>query len=271
MQRRSGSGLTAADRHPAAPVRPATVRRAATDRIPAQPDRKVQKANPANPVCPGQRVTPATLDHREKPERRENRDRKGKPVNQDHREKPERQAQRVRKDRRGIKETKATLEKLDRKDRQDQKGIPENKDYKVQPVRRDRKEKPDRKANPAKQVLKVRRGTPATLWQQPKLCGLDAEGNLVDTEDITIQNLTIEGLTYLNSIIKQIYSTLHRGIYIPSEWSKPDQEKNPDLFCYVILGGMDHPQTTLQGLFEKARNYNQSYGSLGAFLAAETA
>jgi hypothetical protein len=35
-----------------------------------------------------------------------------------------------------------------------------------------------------------------------------------------------------------------------------------------MLSGMDHPNATLAGLFEKARNYNQSYGSLGAFLAA---
>ena len=40
-----------------------------------------------------------------------------------------------------------------------------------------------------------------------KLCELDADGNLVDTEDITIQNLTIEGITYLNSYIRQHYLT----------------------------------------------------------------
>ena len=69
----------------------------------------------------------------------------------------------------------------------------------------------------------------------------------------------------LNSIMRP-NGTLHRGIYIP-EWSAAEQEKNPDLFCYVIFGGMDHPETTLQGLFEKARNYDQSFGSVGAFLA----
>ena len=64
-------------------------------------------------------------------------------------------------------------------------------------------------------------------------------------------------------------STLHRGIYIP-DWAAQDRKKNPDLFCYVMLSGMDHPNATLAGLFEKARNYNQSYGSLGAFLAVGT-
>ena len=87
--------------------------------------------------------------------------------------------------------------------------------------------------------------------------------------DISMEDIA-PALQELNNIMKP-NSTLHRGIYIPNEWSMPDRKKNPDLFCYVILGGMDHPQTTLQGLFEKARNYNQSYGSLGAFLAAEPA
>ena len=61
-------------------------------------------------------------------------------------------------------------------------------------------------------------------------------------------------------------STLHRGIYIP-DWAAQDRKKHPDLFCYVMLSGMDHPNATLNDLFEKARNYNQSFGSLGAFLA----
>jgi len=71
----------------------------------------------------------------------------------------------------------------------------------------------------------------------------------------------------LNSIMRP-HSTLHRGIYIPHEWSQQDVEKHPDLFCYVMLGGMDHPKPTLQGLFEKAKNFDQSYGSLGAFLVS---
>jgi cell division GTPase FtsZ len=64
-------------------------------------------------------------------------------------------------------------------------------------------------------------------------------------------------------------STLHRGIYIPTEWAVQDQEKNPDIFCYIILGGMEHPMATLNRLFEKARNYDQSFGSVGAFLSVK--
>ena len=64
-------------------------------------------------------------------------------------------------------------------------------------------------------------------------------------------------------------STLHSGIYIP-DWAAQDRKKHPDLFCYVMLSGMDHPNATLNDLFEKARNYNQSFGSLGAFLAVGT-
>jgi cell division GTPase FtsZ len=69
----------------------------------------------------------------------------------------------------------------------------------------------------------------------------------------------------LNNIMRP-NSTLHRGIYFP-EWTEQEQEKYPDLFCYVMLGGLDHPKKTLEALFEKARNYNQEYGSVSAFLA----
>ena len=86
-------------------------------------------------------------------------------------------------------------------------------------------------------------------------------GNDLSMEDIS------PALKELNSIMRP-NSTLHRGIYIP-DWSSQDQEKYPDLFCYVILGGLDHPKVTLNGLFEKARNYDQRYGSVGAFLAIE--
>jgi len=86
-------------------------------------------------------------------------------------------------------------------------------------------------------------------------------------------NLSMEDIApafqELNSIMRP-NSTLHRGIYIPTEWATQEREKHPDLFCYVILGGMDHPTTTLNRLFEKAKNYDQSYGSVGAFLAAKS-
>jgi len=56
-----------------------------------------------------------------------------------------------------------------------------------------------------------------------KLCGLDADGNLVDTEDISIQKLTIEGLTYLNSIIKQVYLTAQKEA--TKDWSPGDRKE----------------------------------------------
>jgi len=68
----------------------------------------------------------------------------------------------------------------------------------------------------------------------------------------------------LNNIMRP-NNTLHRGIYIPNDWAEQDQKKNPDLSCCVILGGMDHPKKTLDVLFEKARNYDQTYGSLSAY------
>jgi hypothetical protein len=71
----------------------------------------------------------------------------------------------------------------------------------------------------------------------------------------------------LNKIMRPD-STLHRGLYIP-DWSFVDQDKHPDLFCYVILGGLDHPRVTLAGLFEKAKSHDQKYGSVDAFLTAE--
>ena len=71
----------------------------------------------------------------------------------------------------------------------------------------------------------------------------------------------------LNKIMRPD-STLHRGLYIP-DWSFVDQDKHPDLFCYVILGGLDHPRVTLSGLFEKAKSHDQKYGSVDAFLTAE--
>jgi cell division GTPase FtsZ len=71
----------------------------------------------------------------------------------------------------------------------------------------------------------------------------------------------------LNNIMRP-NSTLHRGIYFP-EWTDAEQNENPDLFCYVMLSGLDHPKKTLENVFEKARNYNQAYGSVSAFLTPD--
>jgi len=85
-------------------------------------------------------------------------------------------------------------------------------------------------------------------------------------EDLSMEDIA-PAFQELNNIMRP-NSTLHRGIYIPRDWSAQDREKKPALFCYVILGGLEHPEATLTGLFEKAKSYDQSYGSLGAFLTA---
>jgi hypothetical protein len=87
--------------------------------------------------------------------------------------------------------------------------------------------------------------------------------------DLTMEDIS-PALHELNNIM-QPNSTLHRGIYIPNDWTAQDIEKNPDLFCYVILGGMEHPMPTLIGLFEKAKHHDKSYDSVGTFLAVESA
>jgi cell division GTPase FtsZ len=88
-------------------------------------------------------------------------------------------------------------------------------------------------------------------------------GNDLSMEDIA------PAFQELNNIMRP-NSTLHRGIYFPAEWAAQERKKNPDLFCYVILGGMDHPTVTLNRLYEKARNYDQSYGAVEAFLVMKT-
>ena len=88
-------------------------------------------------------------------------------------------------------------------------------------------------------------------------------GKFLERADTLSMEDIAPALQELNNIMRP-NSTLHRGIYIPNEWSEQDRAKRPDLFCYVILSGMEHPEVTLKWLFEKARNYNQSYGSVGA-------
>ena len=84
--------------------------------------------------------------------------------------------------------------------------------------------------------------------------------------DLSMEDIA-PALKELNNIMRP-NSTLHRGIYIP-DWSALDRERHPDMFCYVILGGMEHPRVTLAGLFEKVKGYDQRYDSVEAFLAAE--
>jgi len=61
-------------------------------------------------------------------------------------------------------------------------------------------------------------------------------------------------------------STLHRGMYLEESPPKPDGTMPPAMFCYVMLGGLEHPFETLQPIFEKAHSCCPEYGSLSAFL-----
>ena len=72
----------------------------------------------------------------------------------------------------------------------------------------------------------------------------------------------------LNNIMKP-NSTLHRGIYLEDVPTAADGTPPPDLFCYVMLSGLDHPRGTLELLYEKARSFTEAeeYGSLSAFFS----
>jgi len=56
-----------------------------------------------------------------------------------------------------------------------------------------------------------------------KLCELDGEGNLVDTEEIRIQNITIADINYLNGYIKQAYLTAQKDAM--KHWTKPERDE----------------------------------------------
>jgi len=56
-----------------------------------------------------------------------------------------------------------------------------------------------------------------------KLCELDGEGNLVDTEEIRIQNITIADINYLNGYIKQAYLTAQKNAM--KHWTKPERDE----------------------------------------------
>jgi len=74
--------------------------------------------------------------------------------------------------------------------------------------------------------------------------------------------------TELNSLMMP-NSTLHKGIYLVDLQPAPDRTPPPDLFCYVMLGGLDHPLDSLNPIFEKARSHSPEYGTLSAFLVSE--
>jgi len=65
-------------------------------------------------------------------------------------------------------------------------------------------------------------------------------------------------------------STLHKGIYLVDLKTAKDGKLPPNLFCYIMLGGLEHPQDSLNPIFEKAKSYSPEYGTLSAFLSPET-
>jgi len=69
----------------------------------------------------------------------------------------------------------------------------------------------------------------------------------------------------LNSIM-QPSSALHHGTYLEEFPANPDGSAPAALFCYVMLGGLEHPYETLNPIFVKAHNFNKEYGTLSAFL-----
>jgi cell division GTPase FtsZ len=71
----------------------------------------------------------------------------------------------------------------------------------------------------------------------------------------------------LNSLMKNA-STLHKGSYLEDVPLTAKGASPPDLFCYVMLGGLDHPWETLNALFDRARRCSEEYGSVSAFLTA---
>lgn len=70
----------------------------------------------------------------------------------------------------------------------------------------------------------------------------------------------------LNGIMRPS-STLHRGIYLEDFPAKPDGTAPGAMFCYVMLGGLDHPLETLNSLYVKACCFDKTYGSLSAYLS----
>jgi len=72
----------------------------------------------------------------------------------------------------------------------------------------------------------------------------------------------------LNSMMQK-GSTLHNGVYLENIVPPRKGEKPLDLLCYVMLGGLDHPQETLELLFEKGKSSApEEFGTLSAIIDA---
>jgi len=86
-------------------------------------------------------------------------------------------------------------------------------------------------------------------------------GKMTDKTQDDISN----AFEVLNGIMRP-NSTLHRGIYLDDFPAKPNGGTPDAMFCYVMLGGLDHPYESLKPIFEKAHGCAPEYGTLSAFL-----
>jgi cell division protein FtsZ len=107
-----------------------------------------------------------------------------------------------------------------------------------------------------------------SLFAQTDLSTADAAGCIVLINENVKDKLAAADIApafeTLNSLMRK-NSTLHRGIYIRNLPSKTGT--GPAMFWYVILSGIARPEETLTRIFDKAKNYSQEYGNLGAFFS----
>ena len=110
-----------------------------------------------------------------------------------------------------------------------------------------------------------------SLFAKTDLKKAEAAGCIMILNAPAVQDRSPDDLhpafTELNNMMRP-NSTLHRGIYLENVPPPAGGGRPEDLFCYVMLGGLDHPKGTLNALFEKARSFSESeeWGTLSAFL-----
>ena len=109
-----------------------------------------------------------------------------------------------------------------------------------------------------------------SLFARTKLSTANAAACLMLLNEPAVRDKSMDDISSafeeLNNIMKP-NSTLHRGIYLEEVPPLKDGTAPPDLFCYVMLGGLDHPMGTLETLFGKAKSFSDEYSSVSAFLA----
>ena len=108
-----------------------------------------------------------------------------------------------------------------------------------------------------------------SLFAKTKLSTSNAAACLMLLNEPAVRDKSMDDISSafeeLNSIMRP-NSTLHRGIYLEEVPPLKNGENPPDLFCYVMLGGLSHPMGTLETLYEKAKSFSEEYSSLQAFL-----